>query len=157
MQALAVPALAAIVAGPALWDLGSRNAYRLLYDNQTPLVRTTQAQPEKASTSPGGSFDVHYTYFRRPGCVGSVEYRLEGRPDGWEHDNSFVIARYNAGWPEGDGEQAAHVSIPEHIPPGSYEFVFITRADACEASEDFKASSKPIVGRSLPVVVKVGS
>ena len=101
-NALAIGTSAAVVM-LAVSDFGTRQYHRIFRDNLTPLVSTTRVLPDKITAAPGDVFSVNYDYFRRPGCVGTVEYRLEGVPKGWSHPVSIPIGNFNAGWEEGAG------------------------------------------------------
>lgn len=136
-------------------DFAGRLYDRTINDNTTPLVQTLKANPESVTAAQGDAFVIDYNYSRRPGCVGTVEYRLEGTPKGWGHPVSIPIARYNAGWKEGLGTETAKVLVPPDMWPGDYTFTFITTADHCQAKGEFKASSKVIQNRSIPVKVTV--
>ena len=153
-NALAIGTSAAVVI-LAVSDFGTRQYHRIFRDNLTPLVSTTRVLPDKITAAPGDVFSVNYDYFRRPGCVGTVEYRLEGVPKGWSHPVSIPIGNFNAGWEEGSGKETARVVIPQDMWGGEYQFVFITRADTCESKGGYKASTKPIMHRSKPVSVTI--
>ncbi len=139
--------------------LGSVPKYLQSYyiDNETPLVQTYSAEVIQGEAAPGGVLVIDYEYFRRPGCEGTVEYRLNGTPEakGFNHPASFPIENWKAGWPDGKGMQTVRARIPRDFWPGEYEFVFITTAERCKETDSSKASSEPIQSRSIPVKVTV--
>ncbi len=151
----AVSIAAVGLVGVSLISVAGRNLEDKIFDNETPLTQTLTAAPKQLIMHPGESVDIHYDYKKRKGCVGTVEYRMDGTPDGWNHSNSFVVGSYKAGWPDGDGKAAARLTLPADFPPGDYQFTMFMRAERCDAAGETKASSKPIDNRSIPVEVKV--
>lgn len=134
------------VVGLNAFDFSGKAQRLIYYDNKTEFVTNDAVEPKSAVVSPGGTVVNKYLYTKRPGCHGRVTYRLIGHPQGSDGNapvSDIPIADFVAGWPSATTPKwrVSKATIPEYVPPGKYNLVWVAIATKCDAKDGFRATS----------------
>lgn len=136
------------VAVLSVTDISHKMYEKLFYDNNTAFVSVSNVKPLEVRTPPGKPVFVDYQYKKRPGCIGTVTYRIKGIPHGAKKGDDPILdiplnRPFVAAWPSNSKHEwiKSAVTIPDFVPKGVYELYWVAVADECKKTEVTKAMS----------------